>query len=279
MKTLRTLRKLDSKETLEKIACDYLKGASLRYLSKEYGMDRSSIIRRLIEYKVTIRKRIKFTINDKYFNRIDSEDKAYFLGFLFADGCNFKDKKGTAVMLKLHKEDKYILDVFCKYIETNKPLTKIESANQYMLRINNKNISYSLEKLGMVPRKSLVLKFPEINEKLLWHFIRGYFDGDGYIGIFKRSDHGTKGLKISLCGSEIFCNELKKIFDEKLHIKSYVRFHGGIYNIDIKSNLSSKKFLEKIYDKSKKDLRLVRKFELFERALNEIQFIRGKRKR
>ena len=67
----------------------------------------------------------KYTFNKDYFERIDSKDKAYFLGLLYADGCNSisATKQHHTIVLNLQEKDKDILDIFNKYINSNKPLT------------------------------------------------------------------------------------------------------------------------------------------------------------
>lgn len=67
----------------------------------------------------------KYTFNKDYFERIDSKDKAYFLGLLYADGCNsISATQGQCtIVINLHEKDRSILDIFNKYIGSNKPLS------------------------------------------------------------------------------------------------------------------------------------------------------------
>src|SRR5258706_2989612 len=121
----------------------------------------------------------KYPINESFFEKIDSEEKAYFLGLLFADGTN--SIKKTEVKLALGEIDKHILSRLNNFFQPTKPLyfqkSKLGRQNLYKLIINSKKISYRLNDLGIVPNKTHKLIFPKyLDNNLLKHFIRGYFD-------------------------------------------------------------------------------------------------------
>ena len=86
----------------------------------------------------------KYTFNKDYFERIDSKDKAYFLGFLYADGCNSisATQHQCTIILNLQEKDKDILNIFNKYINSNKPLVYRPSRDnhsaQYAFVIHSK---------------------------------------------------------------------------------------------------------------------------------------------
>jgi len=72
----------------------YKSGVSMNVLSSENNVDSSTIKRVLVKNNIQIRKvSKKYYFNESYFKKINTEDKAYFLGFLFADGCNFKKER------------------------------------------------------------------------------------------------------------------------------------------------------------------------------------------
>lgn len=121
-------------------------------------------------------------LNENYFEKIDSEDKAYFLGLLMADGCVYKNR----ILISLQEKDKYILEKFKTYIQyegnlyKRNPRVKNHSI-QYSLEFTSHKIAENLKSIGCVEKKSLILEFPIIDESLIPHFIRGIFDGDGHI--------------------------------------------------------------------------------------------------
>lgn len=137
-----------------------------------------------------------YPLNQKYFDIIDDEYKAYWLGLLYADGCN-KDDRGSW-SIELQEQDKYLLDGLNKSLNCEKPLLfrdlkskKPNWSNSYTLEINSKYMCERLTELGCHPRKSLTLKFPTENQvpvHLLQHFIRGYIDGDGCIFYLKKEN-------------------------------------------------------------------------------------------
>ena len=150
----------------------------------------------------------KYKLNENFFKTIDSEEKAYFLGFLFADG--YINEKINMVDLTIHHKDKEILDKFvlCVYPE-GRPLKTIR-VSYLRLVINSSTIINDLVKYGCVQAKTFILKFPVISEKFQRDFIRGYFDGDGSICVGK---DGT--LNLSIVGTIDFLDGMKRILKEK----------------------------------------------------------------
>lgn len=130
----------------------------------------------------------KYEVNDSYFDNLDSEDKAYFLGLLLSDGYN--DIKNGIVSIDLQEEDLPTLRLLNSALNiTPRPIRCYE--NKYAVKprhrvvVSSRKISERLEQLEMVKQKSYNLKFPQqVPENMLRHFIRGYFDGDGSIGQF-----------------------------------------------------------------------------------------------
>jgi hypothetical protein len=137
-------------------------------------------------------KKIKY--NENYFEKIDTEDKAYFLGFLCADGCIQNDKKSYRyqVTLKLHNKDKNILEKFVKCIEGEQKLWESKKREIIEIKFSGKKIVNDLERLGVHPNKTFMIKYPIIDETLERHFIRGCFDGDGCIRISTDKRDNTK---------------------------------------------------------------------------------------
>ena len=196
-----------------------------------------------------------FRSNEQYFDRIDSEDKAYFLGLLYADGCNFP--KNRVVVINLQEKDKDILDKFKQKLNYEKPLIYVDYSkshpnwqNQYKLHLNSKHMSNRLIELGCIPEKSLILKFPSSNQvpnNLLQHFIRGYFDGDGCIYISKDNI-----ITCSFCSTKDFCLDLQ-LFLKQININSSlncVKNNNITKTISISGNLQNKRFLNWLYKDS-----------------------------
>jgi len=197
----------------------------------------------------------KHNFNEHYFDSIDSEDKAYFLGLLYADGwnCHNVKKRVYSVGIELQIGDKDILDTFKKKIEFSSPLTIIKSKNpknqdKVKLLLSSKKLSEKLISTGLIPRKSLTVKFPEIQKKLRNHFIRGYFDGDGSITFSYNKQH-NRNMMFNLCVSRPFGEKISHIFEQEFNIKCFPRDikDNKIKSINIGGNLQTIKILEWLY--------------------------------
>lgn len=196
----------------------------------------------------------KYHINQNYFDVIDNEEKAYFLGFLCADGCNHKNT--TKISMFLKEEDKEILIRLNNLLQPDKPLTyckKEIGTNQYGIQISNKQISDKLNELGCTPQKTFTLDlatFNQVPEHLFNHYIRGYFDGDGWLG---KKD-------ISITSSILFCEKLSKFLFDKFNIKTRLRYKNKIVELCF-SRYGIQLFLDWIYKDS--NIFLERKFQKY----------------
>ena len=143
-----------------------------------------------------------------FFKIIDSEEKAYFLGLLYADGYNYTKGKSKFVSLRLMEKDKDILEKFNLCIGNPYNLSfykkrQQQHSNVIGLQINSKTFCDYLEKMGCPQTKTSILKFPkekQVPSHLVSHFIRGCFDGDGSVWEGKRyravvKDNTRKGNK------------------------------------------------------------------------------------
>ena len=117
------------------------------------------------------------------------------------------------VELSLQLGDLEHLKKFANFLEFKGKIYKKKFS--YQLSFKDSFISNSLRKLGCVERKSLILKFPSYNqvpEELMNHFIRGYFEGDGYI-------RKEGSIEISILGTEEFLKSFIKYLNIQLTIK------------------------------------------------------------
>jgi len=193
-----------------------------------------------------------YPLNEEFFDVVDNEEKAYLLGFLYADGTNSTGK--TEIKLALHAQDISILEYFKRKIQPTKPLYfeqgKGNRGDTYKLVINSKKISFRLSELGVVPAKTFKLTFPNfIDKTLIHHFVRGYFDGDGNIHFNKR----TKQLMFSITSTEEFLLKLQEILINecflskvKLSIRHPERKHN-IRQLAYSGNNSIKRLYEWLY--------------------------------
>lgn len=261
-----------SKTTEKKITNEYRLGDKTKTLSKRYGISITYILKILKRNGLQIRPNYEecriYDLKETFFDNIDNEKKAYILGLLYADGCN----TGKRVTLGLTGDgEKNLLDRIGSILyNDNYPLGYWKKTKSWRLTIVNKKLATQLVSLGVVPRKSLILKFPSrsiVRETLLNHFIRGYFDGDGSI-MLQRDN--TRHI-VSFVGTFDFLTELKNILigkDVFGNIYNASAKSGRLFDLRIQDRKSVDVFCRFIYDNA--TIWLGRKKEKFtERKLHE----------
>lgn len=161
------------------------KQKSISLLAKEKNLSRELLSKYIKE--ISLDKKIRFFksggqfINEDYFSKIDSDNKAYILGLLFADGCISYSKNRPCISLALHLKDKYLLELIA--LELGKNINIYCYNNLAEIKINRDRIANDLQYFGMSQNKSIKgnLKLPEIDNKYMNGFIRGFLDGDGTV--------------------------------------------------------------------------------------------------
>ncbi|MEG1494711.1 MAG: hypothetical protein RR406_00205 [Bacilli bacterium] len=154
------------------------------------GYPRTCITRYAIKYNIYEKKYTRDKtnyVNEDYFNKINTSDKAYFLGFIMADGNMYQRSNGKyQFSIKIKSSDKDILLKFAQAIDFNieKITERNETRNETITRcaeikIYNQTFCENLIKQGVIPRKTGKEYIPNISSKYLKDFIRGYIDGDG----------------------------------------------------------------------------------------------------
>jgi len=223
-------------------------------------------------------------MNDTFFDNIDTQEKAYWLGFLYADGYHTKPYR---VGVKLAVKDKSHIEKLCDAVQVSYDRIKfrppsekfcmgriIRSSGSSELNINNKHLSISAKACGLVPNKSLILTFPSENIlplKFVRHFIRGYFDGDGCltVGI---TNHISR-YRMIILSSKDFCEGLCEQIQRSLNIrvKIWDKKQTNIYKICISGNRQVKQFMDWLYNDS--TIHLDRKHILYEQMCDVISAI------
>ncbi len=180
-----------SESQKESIVKEYATVQNCAILGKKYGVNSTCIWSLLKRRGIQTNKdhsqlSRKYALDESYFDKIDTEQKAYFLGLLYADG--YHNEKRYSFKISLQEEDVCVIECLKRELNTDRPLSLEDKGKgrkkQIALYISSKKLSQSLSTLGFKQSKSFNLKWPEeslVPKKLLQHFIRGYFDGDGCI--------------------------------------------------------------------------------------------------
>jgi hypothetical protein len=189
----------------------YLNGLSVEKIAEQYHVSGMLLAKELKEDGVVFRKgNPKYTHNEHVFDEIDTQEKAYWLGFLYADGSVYIHRPGIA--LALAAKDLSHLEKFRDFISPEQTNISCDKLNMYRITVYNKHIYEKVISHGCIPQKTFKLKFPDtVPPSLISHFIRGYFDGDGHIGIRKDGN-----VTFSILGNLNFLQELHDIFLKNL---------------------------------------------------------------
>lgn len=242
---------------------------NLKKVAKSFGVSLRPITRILKKNNVELTNR-RFEVNHNYFEKIDTEEKAYWLGFLYADGCVRKTKTGSQLILKLSVKDEDHLNLFKKNIQSehkityykNKTISKKgtpSTSDSCIIRINSNKIVEDLISHGCVPRKTFTIDKPNIDEKFYKDFIRGYYDGDGN---FFYSEKTKVSAVTIVCASEKFRKFLIEIIS-KIHDIGIIHENSEKYFLKIVNIFGIVNFLDYVYKDSKTHLN--RKKEYYER--------------
>lgn len=264
-----------SEEIKQKIIEDYKNNISLRNLEKKYNVSRSTISSYL--EKIDIKKikgnhYRKYFHDEDFFEKIDSEEKAYWLGFMFADGYIVDNEKRygqDAFGLALAKDSIDSLEKFKKSIKATNPITwdtsKKGSQPQGRLLMRSQKTVNDLIDKGCVKQKSLILQPPKnIPDDLIRHFIRGFFDGDGSLIKYERTKNSiaysiniTSTYEMVKWIKQVF--QIGQIFPEKRREQTWYFTVGG--------NQQVIKLYHYLYDEA--TIWMDRKYNRFQELLNK----------
>lgn len=265
--------------TKEELIEHYKLGLTIIKVAELYETYPWAISRKNKELGINIRDYDEFRVNyDVHvFDTIDSEEKAYWLGFLMADGYVRSDS--NVICIKLSYVDIDHMKKFKKFMKDTRSDEDVIHIQERVAQVSgrilkfceyqvcNSNLKQSLVNLGCIPKKSLALKFPDItkfkNPDLIYDFMRGYIDGDGCLSKSSKSSSVNPRLVISIRGTFEFLNEMIKYFPEEFkRVYSEIDKKTGstLYKISCCSNKADKVAM-KLYGNA--TIYLDRKFEKF----------------
>jgi len=255
----------------------YYKGLDANNIAKQLGFKyHQPVYNFLKKHKLNLNKRVytsKYSVNKKYFDKIDSSDKAYILGFICADGYVADNR----IKIALASKDVEILEKIKYYMKSEHPITKYIADNPYKkssrMRLNmvaldicGITLAKKLRSFGLTADKTYTL-----NSSILKHvpkflhrdFLRGYFDGDGHVTFGSKYSSGTK-YNVHICGNENFLlGTYQKCFPTKNKL-SKDKLSKQCFGWRVSSKENVMKFLEYLYHNS--DIRLQRKYKQYLKA-------------
>lgn len=240
---------------------EFKNGATVAEIPQKLNISQRAVSRVLKDKNINTKRRNRYTLDESYFDKIDSQEKAYILGFLYADGY-VGDENTNNIVVSVAEQD---VDVLEKIVENIKFTGELRVRNSYkssyktsqrhfILNFSSKQMAYSLRELGFnYIKRNRASQLPNIEDFLIRHFIRGFFDGDGSFSFsINRFSHtlSTGEIKeyiyikpsFNIVGSTNFMKELAKVLPGSYHFKQ-----SGVDNLVYIMN-SSKKDIVDIYD-------------------------------
>jgi len=224
----------------EEALTEYLKGEkSILQLSKEMNLSEKSLGLYFRKKNVEIRDRptdhgIDYKLDEDFFEVLDTEAKAYWFGFILADGSvRVLKNGGHQLYVELQSQDRNHLQKFLDAINSNHLIfdRQRRGLNHSFIRINSKKMVNDLINKGCVVRKTYVGYLQNnifLNNELKFHFLRGYIDGDGHIS--------KKGYRITIpIKSEQLLLDIVKLIvsldiDCKFKLKKQYSDFSGYYS-------------------------------------------------
>ena len=249
------------------VAHKYEQGFNTYELSKMFNINRRRISEMIKSSGVKLRscseRSRMYPLNENAFGGEITEEKAYWIGFIIADGSILKTYNEYCILeIALQERDKEHLEKLMKFLDTEKPLYYNAKNKSFKLTINSSILVNDLAKYGVFPNKSLTASPPNNLPKNMYkHFWRGVIDGDGCI-----SQYGTNGYKyyyVGLTGTEFICTGFKNfLISNGISSPSKVakRKNTNCFSVRYGGNVISKKILELLYAEC--SIYLNRKYEL-----------------
>jgi hypothetical protein len=196
-----------------------------------FNLSKRTLPKILKEANINTKLKNRYVIkNENYFHNIDIEFKAYILGFIYADGFVGVNNDFCIGLSDKYDDNLKILKRLKNELQTDlkiKHSISKDGYGSYIFKFSNKKIVSDLKLHGVFTCKSLTMEdLPILEQNLMHHFIRGYFDGDGTICTYYDNYDNRQRYVMEILGTPIFLN--------KMH--SHICNSCNIYKTKLKNN-------------------------------------------
>lgn len=254
----------------------YKCGMTTTYIASKLGVTDHTIAKIVRKFGGDVRqaKHRSPVSNHRFFENIDTPEKAYYLGWMITDGSVVNQRRcdgrinevSKTISIELAEYDKYIIDKFAILIGASMDKVKIcerkdrTRTNMAYFRFISEEMSTDLAKYGVIPNKTYSAYLPKIRDDLYHHMMRGVFDGNGTItmsGIYPR---------IAMYGTQMLCTDFKNELIKKLGFNDNKVSKSTCFHVWFSGKDNLRKFYDYLY-KDCGDLYLKRKKEKFEKCI------------
>ncbi|HEY6287615.1 MAG TPA: hypothetical protein VIX20_18240, partial [Ktedonobacteraceae bacterium] len=219
-------------EELQDMVTSYEQGESAQSIAKRYGTSYQVIQPVLVRQGVTLRSKReankKQKCNERYFQIIDTQEKAYWLGFLTADGCVTRGKKlGDSPRISLHlgKQEYGHLMKFKQALQASQMISVNERSCSFT--IFSSEMAEDLAQHGIRPNKTFSTKPAQVAIDLERHYWRGVIDGDG--------DFAKSGDSLKLVGDyDVVLAYQQFVFSYCPQVSANIRKNENIFTFSIR---------------------------------------------
>ncbi|MDX1991110.1 MAG: LAGLIDADG family homing endonuclease [bacterium] len=236
----------------------YELGQTSYEIASRYGVAASTVARNLAKEGVALdSSRQRQSFSDPFATM--SPDTAWLLGLFYTDGNVYRNRA------RLASNDEDMLEkaqaILTPFGNHMKIIDNHQGKSQCrILQVSSIEFVEHLKRYGVIERKSLTIAWPTFLERTYWsHFMRGCFDGDGYIGI-----SGKQFLMSYATGSVAFAEAIARVIGEAIGYqpnpwkhKKWNSYQVGLYSA------KAARFGEWLYEGSEDKNRMKRKYERF----------------
>lgn len=212
----------------EDIAGRYRSGDNAHVIGRIYGLHPQQVLRIVRKQGVAVRAQAaprRYSLDESFFESIDTERKAYWLGFIVADGHiprSRADGRPEGIVVQLRASDAYHLGTFLCDLASDASVTYLMSNGRPAARasVYSRNLVAPLVRAGLTSGKSASTTFPDnLPRHLLKHFVRGYFDGNGWA-------FATSKCLLGMIGNPVLLGGVRRFLAAETGAPSTMRPHG-----------------------------------------------------
>ena len=218
---------------------------------------------------------VRYSYDTSFFDTW-SDEMAYVLGFIFADGHVIDAPYMRGAYVCVTNTDRDRIDAIRTLLKSEHQVRTVEKGGNfktaYQLRIGSKDLFNQLKRHGVTPHKSLTMQFPDVPSQHLPAFLRGYFDGDGCVHLVRTPTGSVKKLlTVFTCGSKPFLERIHGILVKNTGIQGPGLYRHGstktAYQLRYSTRDSLRLFMYLYEPLPSWDLFLRRKYDIFKQYL------------